>query len=561
MLRFLSVRQLAVIEHVEVELGPGLTVVTGETGAGKSILVEAIDLLLGGRASADLVRTGAEAAHVQAIVESPNGTEVVVRREISASGRSRAFVDGTLVTSAQLRDLTGPLIDLHGQHEHQALLAPGQHLQALDRFAGNDAERVASAHAFAAWNQTRAALEACQLDDRERRARAELASFHLNEIDRAAPAPGEDDLLAVERQRLAGAERISRLANEAYLLLYEGDTAVVGGLAQVWRRVAELAQLDPEAAPHLEARDPIRSQLDELSRFLRHCAAAIEAAPDRLQLVEDRLALLERLKRRHGPALADVLARQASLREELALLRGGAEQAAGLERELAARRDAFLQAATRVSSARQAAAVRLRAAMERALADLAMPRAEFVARVQPRPDATTAWSADGFDVVEFQLSANPGEAVRPLARVASGGELSRVMLALKTLASTDADGKTLIFDEVDAGIGGAVADTVGSRLRALGARCQVLCVTHLPQVAAHGHEHLRVAKEVAGDRTLTSVERLTAAGRVEELARMIGGTAVTPTVLAGAGEMLAARAKGKETTKGESEGRKGGRSR
>jgi len=561
MLRYLSVRHLAVIEHVEVEVGPGLTVVTGETGAGKSILVEAIDLLLGGRASADLVRTGSVAAQVQAVLERPDGSEAIIRREVSAAGRSRAFVDGTLVTTAQLREVTGPLIDLHGQHDHQALLSPAQHLLLLDRFAGAETDRRATAEAFGHWERTRTALDACQLDERERRARADLATFQLGEIDRVAPRGGEDEQLSVERQRLANAERIARLANEAYLLLYEGDTAVTGLLAQVWKRVGELAELEPEAASHLDARDPIRSQLDELARFLRHCAAATEAAPDRLQLVEDRLAQLERLKRRYGPGLADVLARQVALRDELAILTGGAERAAGLERELAARRQAFIEAARGMSAARTAAAARLRSAMERALGSLAMPHASFVVQVRPQPETEKAWTPDGFDDVEFQLSANPGEAVRPLARVASGGELSRVMLALKTLASTDADGKTLIFDEVDAGIGGAVADTVGAQLRALGARCQVLCVTHLPQVAAHGHAHLRVSKQIVGGRTHTTVNPLEGEQRVDELARMIGGASVTSAVLAGAGEMLAARAKVKETAKGESESRKGRRSR
>jgi DNA repair protein RecN (Recombination protein N) len=319
--------------------------------------------------------------------------------------------------------------------------------------------------------------------------------------------------------------------------------------------------VEPGAAPHLDARDPIRSQLDELARFLRHCAAATEVAPDRLQQVEDRLAQLERLKRRFGPSLAEVLASQVALRDEVAALTGGAERAAELERELGTRRLAFVQAAQRVSAVRAEAAARLESAMERALGGLAMPHAAFVVRVRSQADNERAWRPDGFDEVEFQLSANPGEAVRPLARVASGGELSRVMLALKTLASTDADGKTLIFDEVDAGIGGAVADTVGAQLRALGSRCQVLCVTHLPQVAAHGHAHLRVTKQVADGRTRATVTTLAAEQRVDELARMIGGTSVTRAVLAGAGEMLAARAKGKEKAKNESESRKGGRTR
>jgi DNA repair protein RecN (Recombination protein N) len=553
MLRFLSIRQLAVIDALEVELGPGLTVLTGETGAGKSILVEAVDLLLGGRASADLVRTGADAAHVQAVVETATGEELIVRREVSAAGRSRAFVNGDLVTSAQLREVTGPLIDLHGQHAHQSLLAPEHHLDLLDRFAGLDARRAEVVAAFDRYQQIRQALEACELDERERVARHDLFSFQLAEIDKVHPVPGEDDALAAERQRLVGRDRIQKLAGEAYLLLYEGDRTILGDLAIVWKRVADLSELDGALAPCLEARDPIRSQLEDLAFALRSLLASLDGSPDRLQQVEDRLALLERLKRRHGPTVEAVLGKRVALAAELSALETATARAASLAGELDLARADFLAAARRLSADRRSAAIPLAAGIATALQALAMPRTRLEVRFQEGEPPEARWRRTGIDDVELFFSANPGEAPRALARIASGGELSRVMLAIKTLATTDLAGKTLIFDEVDAGIGGHVADAVGERLRALGGAFQVLCITHLPQVAAHGHTHFRVRKEIRAGRTETHVDRLAADSRVEELARMIGGASITASVQAGAREMLHTRNPGETTSKGESE--------
>jgi DNA repair protein RecN (Recombination protein N) len=553
MLRYLSIRQLAVIDALEVEFAPGLNVLTGETGAGKSVIVEAVDLLLGGRASADLVRTGSETSQVQAVLETPEARELIVRREVSSSGRSRAFVDGALVSSAQLREATGPLVDLHGQHEHQALLAPQHHLRLLDRFASLDGGAEVAADAHAAYSRLRDALEACQLDEHERRAKLDLLTFQRAEIDRVKPRGGEDEELTLERQRLANADRIHRLATDAYAELYEGDAPVLGALGHVWKRVADLAELDPQFAPYLDARDPIRSQLEDLSHFLRSYVAGLDASPERLQQVEDRLAQLERVKRRHGPTLQDVLARRRALEVEIEVLSTTAERAAVLEQELGLARRRFLEVARALSADRRKAADRLSQAVTSGLEELSIPRSRFEVRFQAGELPESQWTPAGVDAAEFYFSANPGEAPRPLARVASGGELSRIMLALKTLATTDAVGKTLIFDEVDSGIGGGVADIVGERLRALGARFQVLCITHLPQVAAHAHAHYRVTKSVARNRTVTAIERLHQGARVEELARMIGGTGVTAAVLAGAEEMLIMRAKGEQSTKGESE--------
>jgi DNA repair protein RecN (Recombination protein N) len=539
-LRFLSIRNLAVIDRLELEFEPGLGVLTGETGAGKSILVGAVGLLAGGRASPDLVRTGEELATVEAIFESDN-REVIVRREISAQGgRSRAFVDGALTTSTALRDLAAPLVDMHGQHEHQVLLDPAAHLDLLDEFAGLTAQRAPVAQAFAAWQRVRAEREALLTGERQKAARAEFLSFQLNEIERVAPRAGEDDELGATRQVLANADKLQRLCGDAYSSLYEGDQAALPALGIVWRRLGELAGIDERFRPYLEARDGVKAQLEDLAFFLRSYVDGIDASPARLQEIEDRLAILERLKRKHGPSLDDVLETRESVRRELDDLEHSTERAARLDAEVAAGRDAYRRLALELSEGRRKAAERFSRTLERSLSELAMPRTRCEVRFAA-DRGEDGWSDRGMDDAEFYISPNAGEDLRPLARVASGGELSRIMLALKTLASIDAPGKTLIFDEVDTGIGGAAADVVGARLQKLADRVQVLCITHLPQIAAHGGTHYRISKSVKAGRTVTAVARLAGSDREAELARMIGGAAVSPAVLASARDMLAAR--------------------
>ena len=541
MIRFLSVSHLAVIDRLELEFAPGLTVLTGETGAGKSILVGAVGLLVGGRASADLVRTGEETATVQAVFEKPDGGELIVRREISSQGRSRAFVDGALVTSAALRDAAGGLVDLHGQHEHQVLLDPTAHLDLLDEFAGLTPERDAVAGAFRAWQTVRDERARFAAAEQEKASRAEFIAFQLAEIDKASPRPGEDEELAAARRVLANADRLQRLCAEAYAALYEGDDAALPALGTAWKRVGELATLDPRFAAHLESRDTIKSQLEDLAFFLRSYSENIDASPARLQEIEDRLALLERLKKRHGPALADVIARAEALRRERHDIEHATERSAELDSALHQAQAAYTRVAGALSTRRRSAATQFARAIEKALADLAMAKTRCEVRfAEARGEGQ--WTERGLDEAEFYISPNPGEELRPLARIASGGELSRIMLALKTLASTDAPGKTLIFDEVDAGIGGAVADVVGARLRMLGDRFQVLCITHLPQIASYGASHFRIEKAVKAGRTSTSVARLDGRERETEIARMMGGADVSAAVLAGAREMIEAKA-------------------
>ncbi|MDQ3069754.1 MAG: DNA repair protein RecN [Acidobacteriota bacterium] len=557
MLRFLKVRHLAVIEQVEVEFGPGFNVLTGETGAGKSILVEGIGLLVGGRASSDLVRTGEDAASVQAVFDGPGGEELIIRREITAQGRSRAFVNDDVVTTTALRELGRRLVGLHGQHEHQQLVDPASHLAIVDAFGALDDARASVGTRWQAWREAQAALDRTKMDARERAARIELVSFQLDDIEKTSPKAGEDDTLAAERLVLGNAERLTRLSAEAYTALYDGESAALASLGTVWKRLAELSDLDPRFAPYLDARAAIKSQLEDLAFFLRSYAGGIDASPARLQHVEDRLSALERLKRKHGPGLDDVLARAAALRAERDALMEPGGQAGALEQRLAGSAAAYLQGASALSASRRTAAAGFSKRLVAALGELAMARTRCELRFDSAPSDQARWTSTGIDSGEIFLSPNPGEDPKPLARIASGGELSRIMLALKTIATADAPGRTLIFDEVDAGIGGAVADVVGAKLKALAGRDQVLCITHLPQIAARADRQFAITKTVRGSRTVTDIRHLDAAAREREIARMIGGDSVTPQLLQSAQEMIAARqAKDEQKAKGESESRR-----
>jgi DNA repair protein RecN (Recombination protein N) len=403
------------------------------------------------------------------------------------------------------------------------------------------------------------------MDDRERAARLDLVEFQLGELQRANLQPGEDESLASDRQLLRSADTIQRLCSEGYAELYDTDEdAALAALGRVWKRVGELAAIDPRFAPHLDARDGIKAQLEDLAFTLRDFASGIDASPGRLQQVEDRLALIERLKRKHGGTLEEAIAHRDRLAAEHRALTGGESSIAEVEEQLRESGTRYLSLARQLSASRAAAVGRFAGMIESELAELAMERTRFEVRLTTG-DSDDQWTDAGIDTGEFFLSPNVGEELRPLARIVSGGELSRVMLALKTLggrggSSSDEgggrrmEGKTLIFDEVDAGIGGRVASVVGEKLAALGDRYQVLCITHLPQIAACGRTHYLIEKRVQARRTVTSVTRLADEARVTEIARMIGGSAAGTKVLDSARELLVgARAKGEQRVKAKGE--------
>jgi DNA repair protein RecN (Recombination protein N) len=538
-----------------VEFEQSFNVLTGETGAGKSILVEAVGLLLGGRASQDLVRTGEDVATVEAIFED-DGREVVVRREITAQGRSRAFISGALATAGALKDLSDRLVELHGQHEHQQLLDPQQHLPLLDAWANLESDRQRVGQLFRTVAALRQQLDRLRMDSRELAARLELVEFQLGELTRAALRPGEDEELSALRHVLRSADAIKALCGSSYAELYDSDQSVLAGLGRIWKRVGELAAIDARFAGYLDQRDGMKAQLEDLAFTLRDFGEGIDASPGRLDEVEERLALLERLKRKHGPALDDVIARRDALAAEREALTGGGSSATAIEADLAAASTTFLREASALSRARVAAAGQFARALERELAGMAMDRARFEVRMRSNDDEGS-WTEAGIDTGEFYLSANPGEELRPMARIVSGGELSRVMLALKTLAAADRPGKTLIFDEVDAGIGGRVAAVVGEKLRSLGERFQVLCITHLPQIAAAASTHFTIEKAVRAGRTVTSVSRLAESARVDELGRMLAGASGGEPARATARELLASARKPPSTPAKSRQPRKG----
>jgi DNA repair protein RecN (Recombination protein N) len=555
MLNLLGINNIAVISHLEIEFAPGLNLLTGETGAGKSILVDALGLLLGQRGSPELLRTGEERGSVEGAFEAgpealsllqdrglaAEGREVFVRREVLGNGKARATVNGALVPLGLLRELGPRLCLLHGQHEPHELLDPRSHLRLLDRHGGLEAAAAEVGALFERFRAVHQALEARRRERRDAEKRRELLEFQAGEIERGGLRLGEEEELRQEKAIQANAGRLASLAAEAYALLYDREDSVLTMLGQAMKRVEDLAALDPRFASHLAARDDVRAPLQDLALVLRDYGETVQVRPGRLDEIESRLHAIDRLKRRYGGSVAEAIAVGEACRAELQALGDPEEEEKRLAAELSAARALYTQAALGLSEARRPAAADLQARVERELGLLAMEKTRFRVAFQPDPPAPeedSTWGGEGLDRVEFLLAPNVGEDLRPLARVASGGEMSRVVLALKSVGSLAGAGRTLVFDEVDAGIGGRVAEVVGRKLRALAARHQVLCVTHLPQIACLADAHFAVAKRVAGGRTETQVRRLGEEERVEELARMLGGERVTETAREHARELV-----------------------
>lgn len=560
MLVQLRIRDFAIIDEMSMELGPGLNVLTGETGAGKSILVEAVHLLLGGRARADLVRSGAEEATVEALFEpgprllrrlarfDVDASEgLLIRRVVSRAGKNRIWVNGSPMTLALLEQIAEGLVDVTGQHEHHSLLSPEAQMDLLDEHGDLSAAREAVAQAYArlaALREERAALER---DERERAQREDFLAFQVREIREAALREGEEEELLVERGRLRSAERLLQAAAAGEETLYAADGAAAAAMARVEREIRELAAVDPELAPFAERLAAARLEVEDVARSLGRYARGISADPARLADVEERLALVGRLKRKYGGSVADVIAAGRRLAEELERLQGSGERRARIEDEIAAAETDLAGACRRLSEGRVRTARKLERAVSAELASLALGGAELTVRVSPRTASDDGITVDGAragprgtDRVEMLFSANPGQEARPLARVVSGGELSRLTLAVKlVLAAADPVG-TYVFDEVDTGIGGAVAEVLGRKLKQISRQHQALCVTHLPQIAAFADRHFRVSKATAGGRTVVSVEVLSEEERAQEVARMLGGLRISEKARAHAREMIRA---------------------
>lgn len=553
MLRELHIRQFALIDALEQGFAGGFTAITGETGAGKSILVDALALLLGERAVGDWIRTGADEAAVEAVFEPPEpvmrqvaarldgvlqpGDPLILKRVLSRAGRNRAYLNGSPVPLSLLEEIGELLVDIHGQHAHQSLLHPSHHLLFLDAFGGIAEDRGAFQSLFTEYRDLRRQREEIETRERDRAEKEDMYRFQLKEIDDLKLIDGEDDKLRQEAQVLTHSEKLSAGASEAHALLAEGEPDAAALLSRARALLKDLSAIDPRLSETAEMLEQARLLAVEAGSGLRAYLEGIEFDPERQREVQERLFQIERLKKKWGGTIADILARAETIRNALAETETAGERREALDREIERISADLGRTAGAMTAKRKKAAALLEKQIAGELKALGMPHARMTVRFSP-VEGDPAWNSAGGETAEFLFSANPGEEPRPLARIASGGEISRVMLALKSLSIAASPVPVLIFDEVDAGVGGAVASAVGERLKRLASGAQVFCVTHLPQVASLADTHLRVEKEARKDRTITSVRALSQTERVEEIARMLGGKSVTPVTRRHAEEML-----------------------
>jgi DNA repair protein RecN (Recombination protein N) len=557
MLETLVVANYALIERLEVRFTPGLNILTGETGAGKSILVGALGLLLGLKADAEAVRAGAEEASVSGVIRlegnqealawleaqgiEPEEGAIIVRRSVRRNGKGALFVQGSPLTLASLRELTSLLFDMHGQHEHQSLLTPDNHRKLLDRYGDCTArvEEFGAAHArLLAARENLAGLVA---GEQERQRRVELLEHAVREITEARLDPAEEAALEQDSRLLANHEKLLRLLEDLYARTAESRGGALAQLRQCRALMQDLLSIDTSLAPKAKQLEDAFYELEDLAQGLAERKGQMQFDPARLERVEERLALIRKLKKKYGGSVGEVLAHAEESRRELEGIEGSGERARQLEGEITALEKDLKARAGEISQARRQAAAGLQGRVEEELKQLGMPKVRFQVDLQDRTNEAgkLLYTATGKDRVEFLISPNQGEPFRRLAQIISGGEMSRVMLALKNvLASSDQIG-TLIFDEVDSGIGGEVALAVGERLKSLAAEKQVLCITHLATIAVRADNHIKVEKASAGERTVTRVAQVSGTARREEIARMLAGDRTGDTSLKHAEELLA----------------------
>lgn len=583
MLQLLNLSNIALIGNLRVEFDAGLNLLTGETGSGKSIIVDALNVLIGGRFTSDLLRSGTDRGFIEGlfvVARTPRLTrllgttgiddteddveaksskqrkaeepyELIIRREVSATGRNKIFINNQLATQSLLRDLREFLVDIHGQGEQQTLFNPDTHLELLDAFASNNALREEVSNSYDRWLRLQREMEGLVQTEAERFQLVDTLTFQIEELERAQLTIGEDELLEDERRRLLNVEKLTALCQSSYARIYEDDDAALARLRQTGHDLAELAEFESSFRDYLESLDSARAVLEDLSFTLRDYADRLEFSPARLAEIEDRLAELSRLKRKYGGTIAAALEHLARSQDRLRTIQMSDERAGHLQDEVSAARKEYMERARRLHTERVRAAKKLEKIVERGLAEVAMENARFEVRVtsdelSPADEEIFSLSGGllsyarqtGIDRVEFYFSANVGEEVKPLSRVASGGEASRLMLVLKTAASAAEFPRTIVFDEIDAGIGGRVSEAVGAKLKKLSLTNQVLCVTHQAQIARFADNHLVVQKESLKGRTEVSVTRLDQRGKVEEIARMLTGAEITDSARRHARELL-----------------------
>jgi DNA repair protein RecN (Recombination protein N) len=561
MLRELQIKNFAVIDQAALELGPGLNVLTGETGAGKSIILNALGLISGGRATSDVIRHNEEEATVEAMFDDvPEGVkqklqeagygtndELIIRRVVSRSGKNRIYLGGSLCPLNLLSDIGPAIAYIYGQHEHHTLLKPETHLGLLDAFGGIAAEAEEMSQKFHALATATQRLQKAREILEKGKKEEELLAVQAEEIAHARLRPEEEGELQAKKNILIHAEKLYQGCLEGEELLYEGENALVSRLGRYGSKLRELANIDDGLQPNVELLESALAQLEEANAGLRRYAERVHFEPGALEQVEDRLAEIHRLKRKYNGTVEEILRMQAEAVRELQALDRSEEEISALERSFETARHGAWEAASALSVKRQRVAKRFKKEMEKEAKQLGMPDTVFEVHFIDLSDAEDAppfilggkkLGELGSDQVEFCFSPNRGEPPKPLARIASGGELSRLMLAIKSLALTAGGSPTLLFDEVDAGIGGGVAEIVGKKLKQVAASHQILCVTHLPQIAALADSHHIVRKEVVKDRTSTTVDKLKEGERVEEVARMLGGIKITERTRRHAEEMV-----------------------
>ncbi|MCX6566373.1 MAG: DNA repair protein RecN [Candidatus Aminicenantes bacterium] len=549
MIKFLRLRNLATIEDIRIDWEDGFSVLTGETGAGKSIIIDGIRLVCGEKGSPDLVRAGTDEASVEAIFTRPTDAvpagdggsgDIILQRLLAGSG-GKAYQDGVLVPLKKLKETAAGLIDVYGQNDHVFLLQLESHLAYLDQYAGSVPLREETGRAAQELRRLARLREEWKSKERERGQRLDFLEFQISEIEKAGLRPGEEEDLRGKRLRLRNAEKVRGLVDDSYDLAYGGDASLHAVLGRLLNRLEELSLFDPAFREMKETLVPFGITIRELSDLLVRFRDRGDESPERLEEIEERLSLIERFKRKYGAEIGDIgeyLDRLKAEREDFLQIKDRLFRA---EEDIAAAAAVYAAAAEKLSKTRRTAARELAAVIEKEIALLGMKNARFEVRIDVhpfRPDEPESARDAGVDAVEFLISPNPGEPPKPLRKIASGGELSRIMLALKSAAQGRDEASTLIFDEIDAGIGGKTAEFVAQKLRSLASRHQVLCVTHLPQIASFAAHHYTITKRTEKDRTFTTIRKLNPDQRVEELARLMSGSLVTETSLANARDML-----------------------
>lgn len=541
MLNHLNITAFALIDRLSLSFEKGMTVLTGETGAGKSIIVDALQVVLGDRVDPGMIRSGEALTRVEASFLVPGGTEegdpdngeIIVSREIPRTGRGKILIDGSLSPLSRLKDLGDGLVDLHGQHEHQSLLRTQAHLSALDSFAGTGDLRGRHEVLFREKAEISARIRSLEEGARERHARRDYLQFVVSELESAALDQGEEEDLKDEERVLASAERLLLTTGEVLDTLYQADSSLADGVGRAASSLRSLVEIDSRLAEAADLLGSSLAQMEEAAHLLRDYGGKVQADPDRLIQVSERLALMAGLKKKYGPTIAEVLAFLDSARSELEGLGTAEEDEGSLRRREAELGEALEKLAESLREGRRSAIADFERAVQVELKDLAMEKVRFSISLEEAPHGPGGW-----DSVEFLISPNPGEPLMPLRKIASGGELSRVMLALKRILAGGDAIPTLVFDEIDSGIGGRVAGVLGRKLKEISQHHQVLCVTHLAPVAAFADHHILVEKSQAGNRTVVEIRYLGGEERIRELARMMGGMEITPSVIESAKELL-----------------------